>query len=93
MTKHEPTHDEIAVRAYELFLDRGGLPGHHEEDLAPRRNRAPRALAAAARSADGAASHEETFSRRCRAKPAVRLSRGTFPLPRESTGSHYLDAT
>ncbi len=32
MAKHEPTHDEIAVRAYELFLDRGGLPGHHEED-------------------------------------------------------------
>ena len=30
--KHEPTHDEIAVRAYELYLDRGGLQGHHEED-------------------------------------------------------------
>jgi hypothetical protein len=32
MVKREPTHDEIAVRAYELFLDRGGLMGHHEED-------------------------------------------------------------
>jgi hypothetical protein len=30
--QHEPTHDEIAVRAYELYLDRGGLPGYHEED-------------------------------------------------------------
>jgi Protein of unknown function (DUF2934) len=30
--RHEPTHDEIAVRAYELFLSRGAEPGHHEED-------------------------------------------------------------
>jgi hypothetical protein len=32
MVKREPTHAEIAVRAYELYLDRGGLPGQHEED-------------------------------------------------------------
>ena len=32
VAKHEPTHEEIAVRAFELYLDRGGLPGHHEED-------------------------------------------------------------
>lgn len=28
----QPTHDEIAVRAFELFLGRGGEAGHHEED-------------------------------------------------------------
>jgi hypothetical protein len=30
--KSEPTHEEIAARAYEIFLSRGGEPGHHEED-------------------------------------------------------------
>jgi hypothetical protein len=32
VSKREPTHDEIAVRAFELYLDRGGLAGQHEED-------------------------------------------------------------
>jgi hypothetical protein len=27
-----PTHAEIATRSYELFLARGGEPGHAEED-------------------------------------------------------------
>jgi hypothetical protein len=27
-----PTHEEIATRSYELFLARGGEPGHAEED-------------------------------------------------------------
>ena len=27
-----PSHDEIARRAYELFLARGGAPGHADED-------------------------------------------------------------
>jgi len=27
-----PTHEEIAVRSYELYLARGGEPGHAEED-------------------------------------------------------------
>jgi DUF2934 family protein len=27
-----PTHDAIAVRSYELYLARGGEPGHAEED-------------------------------------------------------------
>lgn len=27
-----PSHDEIAVRAYELFLDRGGEHGRDQED-------------------------------------------------------------
>ena len=27
-----PTHEQIAKRAYELFLARGGQHGHHEED-------------------------------------------------------------
>jgi hypothetical protein len=30
--RHHPTHEEIARRAYELFLARGGVHGHHEED-------------------------------------------------------------
>ena len=29
----EPTHDEIAARAYELYLARGSLDGYSEEDL------------------------------------------------------------
>jgi hypothetical protein len=28
----EPTHEEIARRAYELYLERGSVEGHHEED-------------------------------------------------------------
>jgi hypothetical protein len=28
----EPTHDEIAARAYELYLARGSLDGYSEED-------------------------------------------------------------
>src|SRR4051812_16747399 len=28
----EPTHDEIAARAYELYLGRGSLDGYSEED-------------------------------------------------------------
>ena len=27
-----PTHDEIAKRAYELYLERGSIEGHHDED-------------------------------------------------------------
>lgn len=27
-----PTHDEIARRAYELYLARGSRPGHQDED-------------------------------------------------------------
>jgi len=30
--KGEPTHDDIAKRAYELYLERGSVEGHHEED-------------------------------------------------------------
>jgi hypothetical protein len=29
-----PTHEAIAKRSYELFLDRGGEHGHSEEDWA-----------------------------------------------------------
>ena len=32
MTTHGPTNEEIALRAFELFLSRGGQHGHHEED-------------------------------------------------------------
>ena len=28
----EPTHEEIAARAYELYLTRGSLDGYSEED-------------------------------------------------------------
>ena len=28
----EPTHEEIAARAYELYLARGSLDGYSEED-------------------------------------------------------------
>jgi len=28
----EPTHDDIAARAYELYLARGSLDGYSEED-------------------------------------------------------------
>ena len=30
--RRAPTRDEIAVRSYELYLARGGEPGHAEED-------------------------------------------------------------
>jgi DUF2934 family protein len=30
--KRVPTHEEIAIRSYELFLARGGEHGHHEAD-------------------------------------------------------------
>jgi hypothetical protein len=30
--KRTPTHEEIAIRSYELFLERGGQDGHAEED-------------------------------------------------------------
>jgi hypothetical protein len=30
--KRTPTHEEIAVRSYELYLERGAEPGHAEED-------------------------------------------------------------
>jgi len=29
---HAPNHDEIRRRAYEIYLERGGLPGHELED-------------------------------------------------------------
>jgi Protein of unknown function (DUF2934) len=29
---HVPTHDEVAKRAYELYLARGQAPGHEAED-------------------------------------------------------------
>jgi Protein of unknown function (DUF2934) len=29
---HVPTHDEVAMRAYELYLGRGSAPGHEAED-------------------------------------------------------------
>ena len=31
-TKSAPTHEEIALRAYEIYLERGGAPGHELED-------------------------------------------------------------
>ncbi|HKW34025.1 MAG TPA: DUF2934 domain-containing protein [Candidatus Acidoferrum sp.] len=30
--KSAPTHDEIALRAYEIYLERGGAPGDALED-------------------------------------------------------------
>jgi hypothetical protein len=32
VSQHEPTHEEIAARAYELYLARGSLDGYSEED-------------------------------------------------------------
>jgi hypothetical protein len=29
---HAPNHDEIRRRAYEIYQERGGLPGHELED-------------------------------------------------------------
>jgi hypothetical protein len=31
-TMSVPTHDEIASRAYQIYLERGGTPGHALED-------------------------------------------------------------
>lgn len=31
-SKSSPTHEEIATRAYEIYLERGGAPGHEVED-------------------------------------------------------------
>ncbi|HEY6945080.1 MAG TPA: DUF2934 domain-containing protein [Candidatus Acidoferrum sp.] len=31
-SKNSPTHEEIAMRAYEIYLGRGGAPGHELED-------------------------------------------------------------
>jgi hypothetical protein len=30
--RRAPSHEEVAVRSYELYLARGGEPGHAEED-------------------------------------------------------------
>ncbi len=27
-----PTHETISIRAYQLYLERGGEPGHEDED-------------------------------------------------------------
>ena len=32
VSSSEPTHEEIAARAYELYLARGSLDGYSEED-------------------------------------------------------------
>lgn len=29
---HTPSHDEISRRAYEIHVERGGIPGHELED-------------------------------------------------------------
>jgi len=31
-SNHEPTHEAIAARAYELYLARGSIDGYSEED-------------------------------------------------------------
>jgi hypothetical protein len=31
-TKSVPTHEEVALRAYQIYLERGGTPGHELED-------------------------------------------------------------
>jgi hypothetical protein len=31
-SKGQPTYDAIAKRAFELYLERGSVEGHHEED-------------------------------------------------------------
>jgi hypothetical protein len=43
-TKRDPIHEAIALRAYELYLERGGEDGHAVEDWL----RAERELASAA---------------------------------------------
>ena len=30
--KVAPAHEQIAMRAYEIYLERGAADGHHEED-------------------------------------------------------------
>ncbi len=30
--KNAPTHEEIALRAYQIYLERGGVPGNELED-------------------------------------------------------------
>ena len=30
--KHQPTREEIAFRAYQIYLERGGAPGNELED-------------------------------------------------------------
>jgi DUF2934 family protein len=32
VSRSEPTHEEVAARAYELYLARGSLDGYSEED-------------------------------------------------------------
>lgn len=32
VTRSAPTHEEIALRAYEIYLERGGAPGDALED-------------------------------------------------------------
>jgi hypothetical protein len=32
VAKNQPTADEIAVRAYQIYLERGGAPGNEFED-------------------------------------------------------------
>ena len=34
MSKTAPTHEEIAMRSYELYLARGSMDGHAEDDWA-----------------------------------------------------------
>ena len=31
-TKNQPTQEEIALRAYHIYLERGGIPGNELED-------------------------------------------------------------
>jgi hypothetical protein len=56
--KSQPTREEIALRAYQIYLERGGTPGNELEDWTlaerelleeyrkPRRKPAPKSLAA-----------------------------------------------
>ncbi len=32
ISKNQPTHEEIALRAYHIYLKRGGAPGNELED-------------------------------------------------------------
>jgi Protein of unknown function (DUF2934) len=32
VAKHQPTSEEIALRAYQIYLERGGTPGNELED-------------------------------------------------------------
>lgn len=32
IVKNQPTRDEIALRAYQIYLERGGAPGNEVED-------------------------------------------------------------